>query len=55
MVEVWAKFMDWCEKDVLRCKIGCIVAGNSKGSDMKFLWVVIVRKHIQQLAKCLID
>jgi hypothetical protein len=32
--------MDWCENVVPAGKIGCIVAWNSKGSDMKWLWVV---------------
>jgi hypothetical protein len=35
IVEVWAKFVDWCENVVPAGKLGCIVAWNGKGSDMK--------------------
>jgi hypothetical protein len=35
IVEVWAMFVDWSENAVLVGKIGCIVAWNGKGSDMK--------------------
>jgi hypothetical protein len=39
IVEVWAKFVDWCENLVPAGKFGCIVAWNNKGSDMTWLWV----------------
>jgi hypothetical protein len=40
IAKVWAKFVDWCAKVVPAGKIGCIVAWNGKGSDMKWLWDV---------------
>jgi hypothetical protein len=45
IVEVWKKFVEWCNNVVPDDKVGCLVAWNGKGSDMKWLWVVSEELH----------
>jgi hypothetical protein len=42
---IWAKFVEWCNNVVPAGKIGCIVAWNGKGSDMKWLWAMSKETH----------
>jgi hypothetical protein len=46
IVEVWKKFVEWCNNVVPDDKVGCLVAWNGKGSsDMKWIWVVSEELH----------
>jgi hypothetical protein len=35
IVEVWEKFVEWCNNVVPDDKVGCLVEWNGKGSDTK--------------------
>jgi hypothetical protein len=50
IVDVWTKFINWCESIVPAGKIGCI---GTERPVLEYGFGTIVRKHIQQLEYCM--
>jgi hypothetical protein len=45
LLEVWEKFVEWCNNVVPDDKVGCLVGWNGKGSDTKWLLVFSEKLH----------